>query len=67
MDITEEIYAELTMINMNMARQAAALYAIAKELNKIRYCMYGETGMQDDVIEYTFQEYGMEIEDIDPR
>lgn len=61
------IYEEMTKMNMNMARQAAALYAIAMELNKIRYCMYGEAGIQDDVIEDTFQMYGMEIEDIEPR
>lgn len=67
MDTIDEIYAEMTMMNKNMARQAAALYAIAQELNKIRYCMYGDAGMQDDVIEDTFQMYGMEIEDIDPR
>ena len=67
MQISEEVYAELTKMNMNMERQTAALYAIADELNRIRHCLSGEVGVYDDVIEDTFQIYGMELEDIEPR
>lgn len=67
MEISEEVYAEMTMMKMNMVRQTAALYAIAEELNRIRHCLSGEVGVYDDVIEDTFQIYGIEIEEIEPR
>lgn len=67
MEISEEVFAEMTMMKMNMVRQTAALYAIADELNRIRHCLSDEVGVYDDVIEDTFQIYGMEFEDIEPR
>lgn len=67
MDVYESIFSVLTEMNMNMVRQTAALYAIAEELNRIRHCLSDEVGVYDDVIEETFQVYGVEIEDIEPR
>ena len=67
MDNDDFIYAVMNKMNMNMVRQTAALYAIADELNRIRHCLSQEVGVYDDVIEDTFQIYGIEIEDIEPR